>query len=61
MHKFIFELNTKTESIYYIKEYLTELNVSIITTKLNILKNKIEIYYKIIDNDNNYKYVLELE
>lgn len=60
VHKFVFELNKQNKASYYIKEYNTEFNFSIITSKLFVDKNKIEIIYKIIDSNEEYKYLLEM-
>lgn len=60
-HSFIFELNKETKSEYYIKEFSTKLDVYLITTKLKIADNRIEINYKIKDTDDEYIYVLDLE
>ena len=60
IHKFEFELNKQTKANYYIKEYNTDIDVLVITNKLNISEEKIEIIYKIIDSNEEYKYVLEM-
>lgn len=59
-HRLTFETNKETNTEYYIKEYESTLLIPIKTTKLNILKNKIEIEYTICDNDNKYSYVIEM-
>ena len=61
IHKFVFELDNITKSEYYIKELNTSIDISIKTTKLNISENRIEIDYEIIDNNNQYSYVLDME
>lgn len=60
VHKFVFELNKQTKASYYIKEYNTDIDVLVVTNKLNISKDRIEIIYKIIDSEEAYKYVLEM-
>ena len=60
IHKFVFAQNKQTDTIYYIKEYNTELTVSMITNNLNIINDKIEIYYRIIDSNEEYKYLIEM-
>lgn len=61
IHKFVFELDNITKSEYYIKELNTSIDISIKTTKLNISENRIEIDYEIIDNNNQYSYILDME
>ena len=60
-HKFVFDLDNITKSEYYIKELNTSIDISIKTTKLNISENRIEIDYEIIDNNNQYSYILDME
>ena len=60
VHKFEFESNKQTKANYYIKEYNTDIDILVMTNKLNISENKIEIIYKIIDSKEDYKYVLEM-
>lgn len=60
IHKFDFELKKQTKANYYIKEYNTDIDVLVMTNKLNITENKIEIIYKIIESCEEYKYVLEM-
>ena len=60
IHKFDFEFKKKTKAKYYIKEYNTDIDVLVMTNKLNITEEKIEILYKIIDSNEEYKYVLEM-
>ena len=61
IHKFIFELDNQTKSEYYIKELNTSIDILIKTTKLNTSENRIEIDYTIIDNNNRYSYILDME
>ena len=61
IHKFVFDLDNITKSEYYIKELNTSIDISIKTTKLNISENRIEIDYEIIDNNNQYSYILDME
>ena len=60
IHKFEFELDKQTKANYYIKEYSTDIDVIVMTNKLNITEDKIEIIYKIIDSNEEYRYVLEM-
>lgn len=59
-HGMIFKNNIKYKSEYYLKESNYSLEFNIITTKLIIDKNKIDITYKIIESENIYNYVLEM-
>ena len=61
IHNFVFELDNITKSEYYIKELNTSIDILIKTTKLNINNNRIEIDYEIIDNNNQYSYILDME
>ena len=58
-HGMIFEENKTNKSEYYLKKENYSLEFNILTTKLNINKNKIDITYKIIESENIYNYVLE--
>lgn len=60
-HTFNFELKKETKSEYYIKEYLTSIELMILTTKLLISDNRIEIIYKVLDSNEEYKYMIDLE
>ena len=59
-HGMIFELNKQHSSEYYLKCQNYSLEFNILTTKLIMEENKINITYKIIENDNIYNYVLEM-
>ena len=59
-HKLHFILNKETKSEYYIKEYLTNIDVSITTTKLLINEQMLEIHYIVNDSEEKYKYLLEM-
>lgn len=60
IHNFNFELSKETDSEYYIKEYSTNIDVPIITNKLNISDNSIEIEYLIKETNEQYRFVLEM-
>ena len=60
INQFKFIEGKKTNSEYYIKEYNTNIDVEIMTNKVIINDNYIEINYKIIDNDNSFMFILEL-
>ena len=60
IHSFNFKLNEETDSVYYIKEYSTNLNIPIITKKLNISDSLIEIKYLIKETEDEYEFVLEM-
>ena len=60
IHKFIFEAKKETDTIYFIKEYNTDLVIPIMTNILNILDDKIEIIYKILDSNEEYKFLIEM-
>ena len=59
-HGIIFEENIQHKTEYYIKETNYSLEFNILTTKLIIDKNKIDITYQIIESENIYNYVLEM-
>ena len=59
-HNFIFINNIKNKSTYYIKEYSTNIEMEVLTTKLISNEKKIVINYKVLENDNNYKYTIEM-
>jgi len=59
-HGMIFEENITHPSEYYLKESNYSLEFNILTTKLIIDKNKIDITYKILESENIYNYVLEM-
>ena len=61
IHKFIFDLDNITKSEYYIKELNTNLDILIKTTKIKKSSKRIEIDYEIIDNNNKYSYILDME
>ena len=61
LHKFIFDIDNITKSEYYIKELRTTIELPIKTNKLIINDNNIVIEYIIIDNDNKYSYILDME
>lgn len=59
-HKIIFKENITNSSEYYLKESNYSIEFNILTTKLTIDKNKIDIMYKILESENIYNYVLEM-
>ena len=61
IHKFVFNIDNITKSEYYIKELRTTIDIPIKTNKLIIKENNIIIEYIIIDNDNEYSYILDME
>ena len=61
INKFIFELDNITKSEYYIKEFNTNFDILIKTTRINKNSKRIEIDYEIIDNNNKYSYILDME
>ena len=60
-HKFIFDIDKITKSEYYIKELNTSIDVLIKTTKLIKNNHQIQIDYEIIDSNNKYSYILDME
>ena len=56
----IFNLNKITKNEYYLKEYNTSIDIQVKTTKININEEIIEIYYTIIDTNEEFLYVLEM-
>lgn len=59
-HGMVFIENITTQSEYYLKESSYSLEFNILTTNLNISKNKIDITYKILESENIYNYTLEV-
>ena len=59
-HQMIFKENKTYPSEYYLKESKYSIELSIMTTKLNISKNIIDITYKILESETMYNYVLEV-
>lgn len=59
-HGMIFEETKTHPSEYYLKESNYSIEFNILTTKLVLEKNKIDITYKIIESENIYNYVLEM-
>ena len=60
IHSMVFKENKETKTEYYIKTLNTSLDIKILTTKINITDNKIEINYKIIDSNSEYIYLIEM-
>lgn len=56
----VFEENKKHKSEYYVKELASSLEFTILTTRLYLTSNKIDITYKIVESDSIYHYVLEM-
>ena len=56
----LFEKSKKHKTEYYLKNSNYSLEFTILTTKLIVEKNKIDITYKIIESENIYNYVLEM-
>jgi len=59
-HQMIFKENKTYSSEYYLKESKYSIELNILTTKLNISKNIIDITYKVLESDTIYNYVLEV-
>ena len=59
-HIMLFEESKNHQTEYYLKNSNFSLEFTILTTKLIIEKNKIDITYKIIESENIYNYVLEM-
>lgn len=59
-HGMIFEENKTIQSEYYLKESNYSLEFNILTTKLILDNNKIDITYKILESETIYNYVLEV-
>ena len=60
IHGMIFELNKCTETNYYIKSLNASISIKILTKKISISDDKIEINYQTIDNQNEYIYIIEM-
>ena len=59
-HSMFYQENTTNSSEYYLKQSNYSLEFNILTTKLIIEKNKLDITYKVIESENIYNYVLEM-
>ncbi len=55
-----FELGKTTTSLYNIKESNITLEINIQTKYLEVLENKIEIHYLVIDSNTEYQYKIEM-
>jgi len=60
IHGIVFKQNELYDTEYYIKELNTSLTIKIKTKKIYISDNKIEVNYEIIDNSNDYLYIIEM-
>ena len=60
-HKFIFDIDKITKSEYYIKELNTSIDILIKTTNLIYNDKELKIDYEIIDSNNEYSYILDME
>ena len=54
------ETEKTTDTIYYIKEYKSEIPIKIHTKYIKKVNNYIEIAYKTIDNEIEYIYNIEM-
>lgn len=59
-HEIIFNQNKTVKTEYYLKELHHSLEFNIETLSINILENKIDVTYKIIETENIYNYLIEL-
>ena len=59
-HQMIFVENKTYPSEYYLKESKYSIELNVMTTKINISNNLIDITYKILESENIYNYVLEV-
>ena len=60
IHSMVFIPKKTTDTIYYIKEYKTEIPIKIYTKYIKEVNNHIEIAYKTIDNEIEYIYNIEM-
>lgn len=60
IHSMIFIPGRATNTIYYIKEYKSEIPIKIHTKYIKKVNNNIQIAYKTIDNEIEYVYNIEM-
>ena len=60
IHSMVFIPKKTTDTIYYIKEYKSEIPIKIPTKYIKKVNNYIEIAYKTIDNEIEYIYNIEM-
>lgn len=60
IHSMVFIPKKTTDTIYYIKEYKSEIPIKIHTKYIKKVNNYIEIAYKTIDNEIEYIYNIEM-
>lgn len=60
IHSMIFIPKITTDTIYYIKEYKSEIPIKIHTKYIKKVNNNIQIAYKTIDNEIEYVYNIEM-
>ena len=60
-HEMLFINQKETESVYYIKEYHTTININIKTIHLDIDDKHIRISYNIVDSGEQYDYLIDIE
>ena len=59
-HELTFKLNKTINSLYYIKEYDSSMEIPLTTTKLIYNDNYLEIEYIINESQEEFKYILEM-
>ena len=60
INNFVFTEGKKSNSEYYIKEYKTNIDIEIYTTKIVKTDEYIEIHYQISENNNSFIFTLEM-
>jgi len=60
IHGMIFKENQELITNYYIKELNTSMEFKILTKKINITNNQIEIYYQNKETEDEYIYLIEM-
>ena len=60
INSFVFTEGKKNNSEYYVKEYKTNIDIEMYTTKIIKTDEYIEIHYQISENNNSFIFTLEM-
>ena len=60
INSFVFTEGKKSNSEYYVKEYKTNIDIEMYTTKIIKTDEYIEIHYQISENNNSFIFTLEM-